>query len=384
MNEMKQPLSNNSTTFRDSRDWKWDFLRGLAIFLVLLGHSIQWFDPNWKQNPLFEGIYSFHMPLFMFISGYFLRKNLDQVPFWEWQKQKARQLFLPSVVNSIVFSLLIYFTICQGWSHLKPIWYHEALWYLNTLFAFVVVARIIAICRNSSVRVFLWMLFYGCTFFLNFYPIGMYLKFMLPFFLLGTSYRKLTNFKPSLQYYILVPGALLAVWVFPMWNFSHSIYMMPYAPLDPENIKHFLILYANGFAGICAAMLLINIIYPLLVSKKSLVPFVKTVTWVGTVTLPIYVVQTHFFVVREVVDGFSQNFVFQCATALALIPFCWGIYRTISFSSILKLLFFGEKQEKESNKDTKDTRKILKIRENESNKERRKEKKQKSPPEVRR
>mgnify|MGYP003062873836 FL=1 len=346
MNEMKQPISNNSTTFHDSRDRKWDFLRGLAIFLVLLGHSIQWFDPNWKQNPLFEGIYSFHMPLFMFISGYFLRKNLDQVPFWEWQKQKARQLFLPSVVNSIVFSLLIYFTICQGWSHLKPIWYHEALWYLNTLFAFVVVARIIAICRNSSVRVLLWIVFYGCTFFLNFYPIGMYLKFMLPFFLLGISYRKLTNFKPSLQYYILVPGALLAVWVFPMWNFSHSIYMLSYAPLDPENIQHFLILYANGFAGICATMLLINTIYPLLVSKKSLVLFVKTATWVGTVTLPIYVVQTHFFVVREVVDGFSQNFVLQCATALALIPFCWGIYRTISFSSILKLLFFGEKTRK--------------------------------------
>ena len=345
-NEMKQILSNNSTTFHYSRDRKWDFLRGLAIFLVLLGHTLQWFDPNWRQNPLFEGIYSFHMPLFMFISGYFLRKNLDQVPFWEWQKQKARQLFLPSVVNSIVFSLLIYFIICQGWSNLKPIWYHEALWYLNTLFAFFVVARIIAICRNSSVRVLLWILFYSYTFFLNFYPIGMYLKFMLPFFLLGISYRKLTNFKPSLQYYVLVPGALLAVWVFPMWNFSHSIYMLPYAPLHPENIQHFLILYANGFAGICATMLLINTIYPLLVSKKSLVPFVKTATWVGTVTLPIYVVQTHFFVVREVVDGFSQNFVLQCATALALIPFCWGIYRAISFSSILKLLFFGEKTRK--------------------------------------
>ena len=343
---MQQIDNINSTSSHASREEKWDFLRGIAIFLVLLGHSIQWTDPEWQHNLLFEGIYSFHMPLFMFVSGYFLRKNLQAVPFWEWQKQKARQLFLPSVINSIVFSLLIYFTICQGWSDLKPIWYHEALWYLNTLFAFVVVARIIAICRNSSVRVLLWIVFYGCTFFLNFYPIGMYLKFMLPFFLLGISYRKLTNFKPSLQYYILVPGTLLAVWVFPMWNFSHSIYMLPYAPLDPENIQHFLILYANGFAGICATMLLINTIYPLLVSKKSLVPFVKTATWVGTVTLPIYVVQTHFFVVREVVDGFSQNFVLQCATALALIPFCWGIYRAISFSSILKLLFFGEKTRK--------------------------------------
>ncbi len=340
---MNQLDHHQRTHPHQSREEKWDFLRGIAIFLVLLGHSIQWTDPEWKHNLLFEGIYSFHMPLFMFVSGYFLRKNLPKVPFWKWQKQKARQLFLPSVVNSIVFSLLIYFIICQGWSDLKPIWYHEALWYLNTLFAFVVVARIIAICRYSSVRVLLWILFYGCTYFLKFYPIGMYLKFMLPFFLLGISYRKLTNFKPSLQYYILVPGALLAVWVFPMWNFSHSIYMLPYAPLVPENIQHFLILYANGFAGICATILLLQIIHPLMVRWKTTAPLLKTTAWVGTITLPIYVVQTHFFVIRKVVEGFSQNHLLQVVTALALIPFCWGIYRTISFSSILKLLFFGEK-----------------------------------------
>ena len=100
---MQQIDNINSTSSHASREEKWDFLRGIAIFLVLLGHSIQWIDPEWQHNLLFEGIYSFHMPLFMFISGYFLRKNLQEVPFWEWQKQKARQLFLPSVVNSIVF-----------------------------------------------------------------------------------------------------------------------------------------------------------------------------------------------------------------------------------------------------------------------------------------
>ena len=341
---MQQIDNINSTSSHASREEKWDFLRGIAIFLVLLGHSIQWIDPEWQHNRLFEGIYSFHMPLFMFISGYFLRKNLQEVPFWEWQKQKARQLFLPSVVNSIVFSLLIYFTICQGWSDLKPIWYHEALWYLNTLFAFVVVARIIAICRYSSVRVFLWMAFYGCTFFLKFYPIGLYLKFMLPFFLLGMCYRKLTHFQPALQYYILVPGALLSFWVFPMWNFSHSIYMLPYAPLDPENIQHFLILYANGFAGICATILLLQIIHPFMVRLKATTPLLKTTAWVGTITLPIYVVQTHFFVIREVVEGFSQSYLLQVVTALALIPFCWGVYRVLCRIPYLRILLFGEKR----------------------------------------
>lgn len=49
-----------------------DGLRGIAIMLVVIGHVIQYvFSPNtFDDNLLFRVIYSFHMPLFMFISGY--------------------------------------------------------------------------------------------------------------------------------------------------------------------------------------------------------------------------------------------------------------------------------------------------------------------------
>lgn len=339
---MNQLDHNHQTFTHQPREKKWDFLRGIAIFLVLLGHSIQWMDPDWQHNPLFEGIYSFHMPLFMFISGYFLKQNLQEIAFWKWQKQKVRQLFLPSVTNSVLFSLLIYYTISQGWSDLKPIWYHEALWYLNTLFAFVFVARIIAFCRSTSIRMLLWITFYTCIFFLKFYPVGMYLKFMLPFFLLGLIYRKLTTRYSLIRYCLLIPGSILIYHAFPMWDFSHSIYMLPYAPLDLANIKSFLILYANGFAGICITMLLLELIYPLIVRFKTLAPLIKITSWVGTITLPIYVVQTHFFVIREVIGGFSQSYLLQCATAIALIPLCWGIYRIVCLSPTLQLIFFGE------------------------------------------
>jgi len=120
--------------------------------------------------------------------------------------------------------------------------------------------------------------------------------------------------------------------------------MLPYAPLDPENIQHFLILYANGFAGICATILLLQIIHPFMVRLKTTAPLLKTTAWVGTITLPIYVVQTHFFVIREVVEGYSQNYLLQVATALALIPFCWGVYRVLCRIPFLRLLLFGEKR----------------------------------------
>ena len=53
---------------------KWvDAVKGLAIYLVILGHAIQYAtsqDYNYAGNSIFQIIYSFHMPLFMMMSGY--------------------------------------------------------------------------------------------------------------------------------------------------------------------------------------------------------------------------------------------------------------------------------------------------------------------------
>lgn len=51
------------------RDEYLDYLKGMAIFLVVLGHYFQsqseYYDDDWR----FKLIYSFHMPFFMFLSG---------------------------------------------------------------------------------------------------------------------------------------------------------------------------------------------------------------------------------------------------------------------------------------------------------------------------
>lgn len=52
-----------------------DFLKGFAIFLVVMGHFLAWTFPADVDRgyfPLFvkNAIYSFHMPLFFFVSGY--------------------------------------------------------------------------------------------------------------------------------------------------------------------------------------------------------------------------------------------------------------------------------------------------------------------------
>ena len=79
-----------------------DFIKGVAILLVLVGHAIQYcYGAEYFQqgtyfgNPIFKFIYTFHMPLFMAVSGYLLQQTLTHRTELEVAKRRLRQLGLP-------------------------------------------------------------------------------------------------------------------------------------------------------------------------------------------------------------------------------------------------------------------------------------------------
>lgn len=53
----------------NTRDHLIDFLKGAAIILVVIGHTLQGNSPDFDKNFWFRLIYSFHMPLFMLLAG---------------------------------------------------------------------------------------------------------------------------------------------------------------------------------------------------------------------------------------------------------------------------------------------------------------------------
>lgn len=105
-----------------NRDFSIDLMKGIAIFLVVLGHLpislniIQW-------------IYSFHMPFFMFLSGLLATKPL-QTQSNIWNKS-----FIINLIKKKIYSLLIPFTtwpLIISLVHLnKP---NFNLWFLSCLF----------------------------------------------------------------------------------------------------------------------------------------------------------------------------------------------------------------------------------------------------------
>lgn len=118
-----------------------DYLKAFAIFTVILGHSIQNFKGSALMGSLYNFIYSFHMPLFMIISGYFFEKSL-QANIFAVVMKKTRELILPVLSFSVVAFVVTWvtpFDITRTDNFLKY-FFGGDMWFLKFLFACTVMA----------------------------------------------------------------------------------------------------------------------------------------------------------------------------------------------------------------------------------------------------
>lgn len=96
-----------NTIKTNNRNIKADVIRGFAIITVILGHCIQngfgwWYfiGGGYWENKLYQFIYSFHMPLFMLLAGwyaYYSMKKLegDRKKQWKFWGKKAFTYITP-------------------------------------------------------------------------------------------------------------------------------------------------------------------------------------------------------------------------------------------------------------------------------------------------
>lgn len=99
-----------------------DNLKGFLILCVVLGHLLEQQTGN-LTNYLYLTIYSFHMPLFVWVCGYFA-KNADQ--------RCLRTLVLPYVVFQVIYELcaLYLWEFEREFKLLEPYW---LMWFILSL-----------------------------------------------------------------------------------------------------------------------------------------------------------------------------------------------------------------------------------------------------------
>ncbi|MCC8137791.1 MAG: acyltransferase family protein [Clostridiales bacterium] len=120
------------------RDEKYDVARAIAIYFVVVGHVLISLNVH-----VFRFVLFFHMPLFFFISGYFLNSSIKKYCFGTFLKKKVKTLIVPFLVWSLIsFAMNILLLVNGGNFNLKNVieqfveifLYARSLWFLVILF----------------------------------------------------------------------------------------------------------------------------------------------------------------------------------------------------------------------------------------------------------
>lgn len=153
--------ANNTNVKRltNERIYLFDNIKFLAILLVVIGHAINFLTSesgNWLEKSLFITIYAFHMPLFIFISGLFLKPMDKSTPF---PKQKVISYVLIGIVLRIMIS---FFRLVLGIkvSYAVLDMYDTFSWFMWAMAVFI---SIVWLFREYNTKIFLLLtLIVGC------------------------------------------------------------------------------------------------------------------------------------------------------------------------------------------------------------------------------
>ena len=128
-----------------------DVMQGIAMVLVVLGHHRFPFMPEWYMR-MFYWIYTFHMPLFIFISGFLVRYSYKGVHGWSEYKgyigKRVRKFAVPYLIVGIICTLLAFDFENIGTALLNLLIAPKQsevtfLWYIYLLFIFYCIAPLL-------------------------------------------------------------------------------------------------------------------------------------------------------------------------------------------------------------------------------------------------
>ena len=218
-----------NTNKKKELNYQVSLLQAIAIILVVLGHTEKSGHTalsilNWAP------IYSCHLPIFLFLSGYLYRSDYDRSPI-SFILKKVKTLLIPfylinglflliqAVMNDNGFSIGRSFSfsywISQPWDHAQPMTFAIPTWFIFALFlayiVFCLVRCLISfIIKNELIRDIALFVVFICAGILSVHYINLnnppeiqivYLRsvIMIPFIQLGHIYKKYLEGKDNIN-----------------------------------------------------------------------------------------------------------------------------------------------------------------------------------------
>lgn len=260
-----------------------DNIKVVLIFLVVFGHLIErYIESSNTLMGIYIFIYIFHMPLFIYISGY-LSKNLNKS-----NKAFFKNLLIPYILLNIIWYILAYiYTGEVDLPIIRPGW---TLWFLLSLFFWRTTLKYLVKIKYILPISFIFGILIG------FIPNGSILSFsrtivFLPFFLLG-YYTDINNVKKifnKVNFGVCIAGILLFIII--------SFFISNKAILDYKFLygsHSYKELGMNIYIGIICRILLYICSIILSLFVVYIIPKNKTFfTHIGKSTMYVYVFHTY-------------------------------------------------------------------------------------------
>ena len=155
-----------------------DVMQGIAMLWVIVGHHLFDFMPP-VYGHIHYYIYSFHMPLFIFISGFLIAYSYKGISYRQYVYRRFHKFFVPYVIVGIIITLLaatkggiasigenlVNLMVSPKQSEATFLWYIYLLFVLYAIFPFCEKGR-----KKLGISFEVLLLLIGICFYL--FPIG--------------------------------------------------------------------------------------------------------------------------------------------------------------------------------------------------------------------
>jgi len=276
--------SNKNNCANGGRDLRLDSIKGFLILMVVLGHTI---EPYFSHEPfcaVYTIIYTFHMPLFVLISGLVFATDTTAKKLMIGVLHLAETLIVFQLIRTVV--LLI-----KGVSPTlhNLIWPQWTLWYLLSLIIWRVMSFIFFkyVGQNYRKQVALFCVSFIFALLAGYVPLDGQLSFQrtfafFPFFVLGILLRKHETCFAKWKWQIIMGGGIMLIimllaYLWYPYDWKHALY---------NNVS-----YTMGYTVFIRCVCLVA---SLGISLLLFVVFPtnKLLAKVGTATLTVYLFHT--------------------------------------------------------------------------------------------
>lgn len=272
-----------------------DAIKGIAITLMIIGHCIQYGSGTlylkneyFFQNPIFKFIYSFHMPLFMLVSGYLFYYSIKKYDLKSNIKSRLKQLLIPIICHSLI-KTIIHFIINKSLvlsinTFIYNLWFLWAVFFCSLIILFV----------NKLFRdnLLIYIVIFCLLFLLpDVYNINLY-SYMYIYFVSGYLFNKYNikftsdkKLKIIMVISCFIFGCLLC-----FYNYNSYIYTSGYYILKGDVINQLIIDLYRTIIGLAGSVFVVSILK--IINKKY---EFKLLPYVGKYSLGIYLISDIIF-----------------------------------------------------------------------------------------